>query len=336
MKKINKEKLLVVDLNSGRYAIENIGHELFNLDKNPIDNKFYGYCPPWDGVEISKFGAKKSDEYIDGVTVIYVSKMEGSNDREIIGFCLNARVFRLGQSGEELNRFIKKDNEVKSASFSIVSDNLRDLRKLQSKFEIKIKDYNLYMFRKQRFYGGKYPKLDDRIELYLKTYLENKTLLDNDGTEEQEAIQASSSASESEIEHALTRNLQIVDGNHGKMIRKNSRVSKAAIIAANYICMTNLNHTSFLTKHQVFYMEGHHLIPCTVQNSEFFWNKFQRNIDCFENIVSLCPNCHRAIHYGDWDCKSKLIKVLFEKQKGKLYRVGIMITLEELLDLYRS
>ena len=27
-------------------------------------------------------------------------------------------------------------------------------------------------------------------------------------------------------------------------------------------------------------------------------NKFKKNIDCIENIVCLCPTCHRRIHFG--------------------------------------
>jgi len=46
-------------------------------------------------------------------------------------------------------------------------------------------------------------------------------------------------------------------------------------------------------------MEGHHLIPLTVKNSLFFKQKYNINLDCTQNLVSLCPNCHQSIHYGN-------------------------------------
>ena len=55
-----------------------------------------------------------------------------------------------------------------------------------------------------------------------------------------------------------------------------------------------------------------------------------------ENIVSICPNCHREIHYGEWKSKSEKIKLLFRKQQDKLKQIGILITEDELLKLYKN
>lgn len=335
MKKLNADKMLVVDLYSGEYARKHIGHEALNLIENPVDGNFYGYCPPWDGVAIDKLGAKNNAEDIDNITIVYVRKKDGSNNREIIAFCLNARVFKHAQSGDRLNRFIDKDGEIKTATYSIKSDNMYNLRTRLNKFEIKIKDYNNYMFRKQRFYGGKYPELDEKIISYLEDFLEPKELLDSDDCEEQEEIQISKSASSQEVQDSVKKPLCIVNGNHGKIIAKDSRITKSALIAAKYTCVINPTHKTFITKNGVLYMEGHHLIPCTVTNSEYFWKKFKKNIDCFENIVCLCPNCHREVHYGEWECKSEKIKIMLKKQEDRLKNAGVFITEEKLLSLYR-
>lgn len=336
MKKINADKMLIVDLYSGEYAKKYIGHEDLNLDKNSIDGDFYGYCPPWDGVVISKLGATRNMEYIDNITIVYVRKKKGSNNREIIAFCLNARVFKHPQSGIDLNRFIDKDGDIKVATYSIKSDNMYDLRNRFNKFEIKIKDYNNYMFRRQRFYGGKYPELDKKIIYYLENILDNKDLLDNDDSEEQEEIQMSEPANAQEIQDSAKKPLCIVRGNHGEIIAKNSKITKSALIASKYSCAINLTHKTFITKNGVPYMEGHHLIPCTVTNSQYFWQKFKKNIDCFENIVCLCPNCHREVHYGNWDGKSEKIKVMLKRQEDKLKSIGISITEKDLLSLYKQ
>lgn len=336
MGKLNVNKTLVVDLYSGEYARKHIGHEDLNLIENPVDGNFYGYCPPWDGVAIGKLGAKKDAEYIDDITVVYVRKREGSNNRVIIAFCLNARVFRKAQSGDKLNRLIDEDGEIKTATFSIMSDNLYDLKTRLNKFEIKIQDYNNYMFRKQRFYSGTYPELDNKIISYLENYLETKSLLDNDDSEEQEEIQMAEPASLQEIQDSAKKPLCIANGNHGKVIAKDSRITKSVLLATKYTCAINPTHKTFITKNKVPYMEGHHLIPCTVTNSEYFWKKFNKNIDCFENIVCLCPNCHREVHYGEWDNKSEKIKAMFKKQEAMLKRIGVFISEEELLSLYKN
>ncbi|HDY7447493.1 TPA: HNH endonuclease [Vibrio vulnificus] len=35
------------------------------------------------------------------------------------------------------------------------------------------------------------------------------------------------------------------------------------------------------------YLEVHHIIPLS-----------QGGLDSLENVISLCPNCHRKIHFG--------------------------------------
>ena len=81
-------------------------------------------------------------------------------------------------------------------------------------------------------------------------------------------------------------------------------------------------------------MEGHHLIPCTYSNAEYYWSNFKRNIDCVENIVCLCPTCHRRIHFGSKEEKEAIIKSLYKKQISSLKAIGLNISIEELLSLY--
>jgi len=337
MNKLNAKKMIVVDLYSGSYNKENIGHELFNLDRNPVDGNFYGYCPPWDEVNISKFGAKYEDEYIDDILIVYVSKKKNSNNREIIAFCLNARVFKKGQSEARLCRiFIDKDKKETISTYSVKSDNLCDLRTRLNKFDININEYSNKMFRKQKFYGGKYPKLEEKIIAYIESILESKELLDNDDSDEQEEIQRAEPATPEDIQSSANKPLNIMKGNQGNVIAKDSKISKSALIEAKYICAINKAHNTFITTYKIPYMEGHHLIPCTIKNSKDFMEKFNKNIDCLENIVCICPNCHREVHYGEWTSKSEKIKIMFNKQKDKLEKIGLLINEEELLNLYKK
>jgi 5-methylcytosine-specific restriction protein A len=337
MNTFEAKNLLVVDLNSGSYIETKIGHELYNLIQNPVDGYFYGYCPRNDGVEITHFGANPNDEYINGILVVYVSKKKNSSNREIIAFCLNTTVFKKPQSEIRLNRIFRDTDEVeKTATYSVRSDNLLDLRNRSNKFEIDINDYSTQMFRQQRFYGGKYPELDKKIIAYIESILENKELLDDDDCDEQEEIQKAEPATKNEIQSSADRPLNIVKSNQGKVISKDSRIAKSALEDANFSCAIDPTHKTFLTTRQIQYMEGHHLIPCTVENSEAIKDKFKKNIDCFENIVCICPTCHREVHFGNWDSKAEKIKLMYKKQREKLEVVGISITEEELLKLYRK
>lgn len=67
--------------------------------------------------------------------------------------------------------------------------------------------------------------------------------------------------------------------------------------------------TSFLTKDDKFYVEGHHIIPYSVERKEGYKN----SIDDVWNIIPLCPKCHKLIHNGLDQEKVKIIKVFFRE-----------------------
>ena len=338
MNKFDPTRMIVIDLNSGRYAEERTGHEIFNLERNPVDGRFYGYCPPHDNIDIcTHFGAKSRKDFVDDILVVYVTKKEKSNNREIIAFMPSARVYGTKQPGENLCRtFPEKDSDTnKVASYSVRGDILLDLRNRANKFEIEIAKYSTQIFRMQRFYGGSYPDLDKDIMAYIEGILEGKYLLDDD-IEDQGEIQRSEPATPQELQDSANRPLNIVEGSQGKVIAKDSRLSKTALERENYTCQINPKHETFKTTRGKPYMEGHHLIPCTVANAELIIKKNSKNIDCVENIVCICPNCHRAVHFGDKPTREAIIKTCYNQQAGQLIRAGITITEEELLALYKK
>ena len=80
-------------------------------------------------------------------------------------------------------------------------------------------------------------------------------------------------------------------------------------------------------------MEAHHLIPVCFQKD--IWDKYKVNIDCVENLVSLCPTCHKAIHYGTKEVQRKMITDLYARCVPKYKAIGLDITLEEIFRLYK-
>lgn len=118
-----------------------------------------------------------------------------------------------------------------------------------------------------------------------------------------------------------------------KKYRKNPMVGKIAIKKANYECEFNSEHFTFISSRtKETFMEAHHLIP--MNQLENIWNKFKINIDCVENIVSLCPNCHRAIHYGTKEEKITMLRKLFELKHSQYKKIGITLTIEDLYKMY--
>lgn len=82
----------------------------------------------------------------------------------------------------------------------------------------------------------------------------------------------------------------------------------------NFSCVVNEKHNTFLSGGNN-YTEGHHLIPMFQQKN------FDFSLDIVENIVTLCPNCHREVHFAD--NKKDILNTLYEKQEKILDKYGI-------------
>jgi len=327
------KQILYVDMNSGRYWQNNIGHEYFNLDKNPVDGRYYGYCPPDGNINITKLGAQKSDKAISGVIVVYTSKIKNSSDREIIAFCKNATIHRSSINEKKILQKLKRkfnNSSIEYCPYSIDSDELTDLRPYMSKFVIRVADYNPYMFRAQRFFKGSYKELDKKVIAYITNYLNNGN--DDDELNYYESIQ--NADVDINLADTAKEMPEYIDGNNCKVVKKKSKITKSVLANSKYRCVADNSHITFNTAKGDQYMEGHHLIPCTYSNAQYFWKTKGRNIDCAENIVCLCPTCHRKIHFGSSDEKRVLIKLLYEKQITKLSDANIAISLDELYALY--
>lgn len=115
---------------------------------------------------------------------------------------------------------------------------------------------------------------------------------------------------------------------YGIKYKTNPRISKTALDLAKYICFSDHEHTTFESKLGKPYMEAHHLIPMHAQKD------FSINLDRIENIISICPNCHSAIHLGNQAVRLELLKILYDIKEKELKEVGINITFGELFSKY--
>lgn len=103
---------------------------------------------------------------------------------------------------------------------------------------------------------------------------------------------------------------------------RSEEYKERALKNANYTCELDMDHETFENKkNDKMYMEGHHLIPMKMQKD------FENSIDVPENIVCLCPNCHRLLHFAKPKVRDPFLKLLYTKR---------ILVLNEERDIYYS
>lgn len=142
-----------------------------------------------------------------------------------------------------------------------------------------------------------------------------------------------------QVEEASPTKLDITDKpitKSGKKISmiscypRDPKISKRVLINAKYNCEYNQEHKYFIsssTKNN--YVEAHHLIPLNYQG------KYGNSLDVDANVVSLCPICHKLIHFSVLKDKIDVIKHLFSLRSKRLKKAGILISEEELIEFYK-
>lgn len=100
-------------------------------------------------------------------------------------------------------------------------------------------------------------------------------------------------------------------------IPTDSKLKATAFFRSKYKCEVNSNHITFPTNYYPNYLEGHHLIPISAQK-----NFASINLDCIENLVSLCPICHSQIHYGTKEAKKEIFETIIKSREADLARIG--------------
>lgn len=115
----------------------------------------------------------------------------------------------------------------------------------------------------------------------------------------------------------------------GSRYPRNKNEYSAAKARTHYTCEMDDNHTTFLVEGSLKpYIEGHHLIPMAAQDY------FEYTIDFADNIVTLCPTCHRKIHYATADVKAEMLKTLFNQRAALYPKYGISVNTKLLESFY--
>ena len=107
---------------------------------------------------------------------------------------------------------------------------------------------------------------------------------------------------------------------------RNIELIKSVLKNSNYNCFFDEKHVTFPNEHRPNYVEGHHIIPLE-------WNdSYEEELDCNENIIALCPNCHKAMHYSIDEYKKDLIEKILNE--NKLFTNKFIHSDEDKHDLY--
>jgi len=94
-----------------------------------------------------------------------------------------------------------------------------------------------------------------------------------------------------------------------KTYKRDPKLAILRFNEARYKCENNPLHETFIAEStKLPYVEAHHFIPIKFQPL------FHIPLDNFNNIIALCPNCHRAIHHGVIRHKYELISNLYYKR----------------------
>lgn len=90
---------------------------------------------------------------------------------------------------------------------------------------------------------------------------------------------------------------------------RNPSVISNVLEESNYTCFFSENHKTFTSNNRPNYVEGHHIIPVALNDS------FSEELDCEENVIALCPNCHKAMHFAKNEYKEELLSYILENNK---------------------
>src|SRR5690625_3059205 len=190
---------------------------------------------------------------------------------------------------------------------------------------IKLPDFTKFNQETNRFYSATFSAFKRYVKSVVNLKLEEQVDEDINKELQQKLIYIEENKL---VKKPMKRkNKQDIKGTH-TYPRSEIEMMKTKV-NSNWECEISTSHKTFINEQlNKPFVEGHHLIPMSAQD------QFENTIDFADNIVTLCPNCHRKIHYGLQEDKYEMIQSLYKKRKDLYPKYGIEITLQELLSFY--
>lgn len=108
--------------------------------------------------------------------------------------------------------------------------------------------------------------------------------------------------------------------------KRKLQVALDVMAEANYRCEASPGHRLFVSKATgKNYLEAHHIIPVSLSQ------QFSQQLDVKENVVCLCPFCHRALHHAEPRVAIPILNRVV-KQRPVFEKFGV--SLEDLYNFY--
>jgi 5-methylcytosine-specific restriction protein A len=112
---------------------------------------------------------------------------------------------------------------------------------------------------------------------------------------------------------------------------RDTYVAAEALKKARYMCEVDPEHQTFTSiKSGHPFMEAHHLIPLEAQDHFYY------SLDVPENVICLCPTCHRVFHNAENRYKSLRIIRFYEERLEQLAERGIGVEVNTLIGFYTT
>lgn len=170
----------------------------------------------------------------------------------------------------------------------------------------------------------------DKLTDYIN--ITKKTLLIKDAKEEE--LEISLEMVQEEFTDVTKEPIFSISKSGRRKYKTRKNIKDAKISDSNYTCECNdETHLYFISEAtNENYVEGHHIIPMEFQR--MYWEDKRKNLDVAQNIVPLCPHCHKRIHHGIKNERIEVIKKIYEKNKERLQELDEGLTMEILASYY--
>jgi len=243
--------------------------------------------------------------------VLLIHRTHGQNKtfKESISEIINCR-----ENKQELPKYPKEYNKFEDAKFWVFLKELGILKKKKENYYLSFFTYenylseisNLSIYNDTKGLDQRYISDEENINEKFDRHYHNKVILDKINNRKPKLEENS-------------RTQYVTDRRIKETVFKNS----------DYKCFFDKSHKTFLRINGTQFMEGHHIIPMKAQKD--FKNI---NIDRVENILCICPNCHRKIHLSLEEEKKQLLKKVYEAKKEDLTKAKLNISLNDLYKKY--
>lgn len=239
------------------------------------------------------------------------------------------------QSNGAIVLFIKNANIFAMGHITSIEETYDDEYPLDYSYNLELVDYIDY----QKILEIVKPKLGNFRTYQLLDNITSKKVINyinsqkiyylDDNLADAEFQENIANINSSEPEHKPQPIKPSKDKNGGKVYPRNFAYTKKALEEANFSCEVDNTHKTFISRAtNEQYMEAHHLIPLQFQE------EFLYSLDIPANIVSICPNCHKKLHFGFIEDNKEILKKLLERKNDRLKEFGIIINENELFEIY--